>query len=335
MAAFASFVAFKSIGITDNSGIIGANKRFTFSGKKFSSIQIQRSFDYTQCRSSKYLVRSNANFMVVLAGLKAHVVAIQQTCVEEATQTVEPPIVIVTGASRGIGKAVALALGKARCKVLVNYARSSKDADEVCNQIKTMGGEALAFRGDVSKEPDVASMFKTAVDAWGSVDILVNNAGITRDGLLLTMKPSQWQEVIDLNLTGVFLCTQGRIINISSVAGLSGNAGQANYSAAKAGVFGFTKAVAKEYARRGITVNVVAPGLITTDLTNPLGEDSLKEYLKRISLGRFGRPEEVAGLIEFLALNPAASYMTGQVSTQPNSIVICYLVFSCVEHLKE
>ncbi|KAG2409661.1 3-oxoacyl-[acyl-carrier-protein] reductase [Vigna angularis] len=220
----------------------------------------------------------------------------------------EAPVVVVTGASRGIGRAIALSLGKAACKVLVNYTKSSTQAKEVSNLIEAFGGQALTFEGDVSNEADVESMIKTAVDAWGTVDVLVNNAGITRDGLLMRMKKSQWQDVIDLNLTGVFLCIQaaakimtmkkkGRIVNITSVIGQVGNVGQANYSAAKAGV------------------NAVAPGFIASDMTAMLRPDMEKKRLELIPLGRFGQPEEVAGLVEFLALNPSANYITGQVFT--------------------
>ncbi|KAL4192893.1 hypothetical protein AMTRI_Chr06g196570 [Amborella trichopoda] len=254
-----------------------------------------------------------------VSGIRAQVTTAEQAAVE-VPQSVEAPVAVITGASRGIGKAIALALGKAGCKVLVNYARSSKEAEE----IEESGGQALTFGGDVSKEADVEAMIKTAVDAWGTVDILINNAGITRDTLLMRMKKSQWQEVMDLNLTGVFLCTQaaakimmkkrkGRIINISSVVGLTGNIGQANYSAAKAGVIGLTKSVAREYASRNITANAVAPGFIASDMTAKLGDDIEKKILETIPLGRYGQPEEVAGLVEFLALNPAASYITGQV----------------------
>lgn len=230
-------------------------------------------------------------------------------------------VAIVTGASRGIGRAIALALASEGAKVAVNYASSSGAAEEVVSKIAELSGEAIALQADVSQADQVDVLVNGVMEKWGRVDVLVNNAGITRDTLLLRMKPDDWQAVIDLNLTGVFLCTRaiskimlkqksGRIVNITSVVGLMGNAGQANYSAAKAGVIGFTKSIAKELASRAITVNAVAPGFIATDMTHDVKADDI---LKFIPLGRYGQPEEVAGLVQFLAADPAAAYITGQV----------------------
>jgi 3-oxoacyl-[acyl-carrier protein] reductase len=238
---------------------------------------------------------------------------------------------IVTGASRGIGRAVALALASEGAKVVVNYARSGDAAEAVVSEINEGGGSAIAIKADVSKSEDVDQLIAQTKEKFGTIDILVNNAGITRDTLLLRMKPEDWQAVIDLNLTGVFLCTRGvskimlkqkkgRIINIASVAGQMGNPGQANYSAAKAGVIGFTKTVAKELAPRGVTVNAVAPGFIATDMTADL--KNTEEILKFIPLGRYGQPEEIAGMVRFLAADPAASYITGQVFNVDGGMVM-------------
>ena len=239
-------------------------------------------------------------------------------------------VAIVTGASRGIGRATALALAATGVKIVVNYAQSSAAADSVVQEIQQDGGTAIAVKADVSKSEEVENLIQQTQEQWGRVDILVNNAGITRDNLLLRMKLEDWQAVIDLNLTGVFLTTKvvsklmlkqksGRIINITSVAGLMGNPGQANYSAAKAGVIGFTKTVAKEFASRGVTVNAVAPGFIATDMTHDLKAD---EILKFIPLARYGQPEEVAGMIRFLAIDPAAAYITGQVFNVDGGMVM-------------
>lgn len=239
----------------------------------------------------------------------------------ENLQQLKDQVAIVTGASRGIGKATALELARLGAKVVVNYARSSNAADEVVQSIVDAGGDAVALQADVSQSEEVDNLIKETLAKYSRIDILVNNAGITQDTLLMRMKLEQWQAVINLNLTGVFLCTKavtktmlkqrsGRIINLASVAGQMGNPGQANYSAAKAGVIGLTKTVAKELASRGVTVNAVAPGFIATDMTNDLkGED---EILKMIPLGRYGNPEEIAGMIRFLAADPAAAYITGQ-----------------------
>jgi 3-oxoacyl-[acyl-carrier protein] reductase len=246
------------------------------------------------------------------------------------TQGLAGQVAIVTGASRGIGRAIALALAAEGAKVAVNYASSSGAADAVVAEIAGAGGEAIALQADVSKVDQVDALFAAVMEKWGRVDVLVNNAGITRDTLLLRMKPEDWQAVIDLNLTGVFLCTRaaskimlkqksGRIVNISSVVGLMGNPGQSNYSAAKAGVIGFTKSVAKELAPRGITVNAIAPGFIATDMTHGLDSEGI---LKMIPLGRYGQAEEVAGATRFLVADPAAAYITGQVLNVDGGMVM-------------
>ena len=247
------------------------------------------------------------------------------------SKSLQDKVAIVTGASRGIGRAVALALASEGAHVIVNYASSSGAADEVVAAIREMGSEAISLQADVSQAAQVEALIKATMEKWGRIDVLVNNAGITRDTLLLRMKPEDWQAVINLNLTGVFLCTRavskimlkqrsGRIINIASVAGQMGNPGQANYSAAKAGVIGLTKTVAKELGARGVTANAVAPGFIATDMTEKLA--NAEEIIKFIPLGRYGQPEEVAGLVRFLAADPAAAYITGQVMNVDGGMVM-------------
>ncbi len=246
------------------------------------------------------------------------------------TQRLTDKVALVTGASRGIGKAIALSLAAEGAKVVINYARSSEAAEAVVKEIVDGGGEAIALQADVSQEDQVDSLVKETKEKFGRIDVLVNNAGITKDTLLLRMKPADWSAVIDLNLTGVYLCTRavsklmlkqrsGRIVNISSIVGEMGNPGQANYAAAKAGVIGFTKAVAKEVASRGITVNAVAPGFIETDMTHGLDSEDL---LKFIPLSRLGQADEVAGTVRFLAADPAAGYITGQVINVDGGMVM-------------
>ena len=230
-------------------------------------------------------------------------------------------VALVTGASRGIGRSIAIALAADGAEVVVNYANSPDAADAVVAEIKAAGGQAWSHQANVADEEQVETMVKTVLETCGRLDVLVNNAGITRDGLLMRMKTADWQSVIDLNLTGVFLCTRavsrsmlkarsGRIINITSVVGLMGNPGQANYSAAKAGVIGLTRSSAAEFASRGVTVNAVAPGFISTDMTKEL---DVTPILASIPLGRMGQPDEVASAVRFLAADPAGAYLTGQV----------------------
>lgn len=231
-------------------------------------------------------------------------------------------VALVTGASRGIGKAIAIKLAEDGYAVAVNYARSSDKAIAVVADIESAGGRAISVQADVSDEEAVTAMFATITDELGPVSVLVNNAGITDDGLLLRMTPEQWDNVVNTNLRSVFLCTKaalrtmlrakkGRIINISSVSGISGNPGQGNYAAAKAGIIGFTKSIAKEVGSRGITVNVIAPGFIRTDMTEALGESVTDAVSEQIALGRLGLPEEVASAVGYLATE-GASYITGQ-----------------------
>ena len=230
---------------------------------------------------------------------------------------------LVTGASRGIGRAIALALVKEGYAVAVNYAGSREAAEAVRDEITAAGGQAFILQGDVSSAEDVDRIFKTVKEEFGFLDVLVNNAGITRDSLLVRMKENQWDEVIDTDLKSNFLTVKaagammmrrkkGVIINIASVSGIIGNMGQLNYSAAKAGVIGLTKAAARELAPRGIRVNAVAPGFIVTDMTDKIPDDLKDGMLRSIPLGRFGEAEEVAKAVAFLA-SDKASYITGQV----------------------
>jgi 3-oxoacyl-[acyl-carrier protein] reductase len=231
-------------------------------------------------------------------------------------------VALVTGASRGIGRSIALRLSEDGIAVAVNYASSADRANEVVATIKAAGGEAVAVQADVGDEAAVAEMFATITESLGPVVVLVNNAGVTDDGLLLRMGSDQWDNVLNTNLRSVYLCSKaalkgmirakkGRIINVSSVSGVSGNPGQANYAASKAGVIGFTKSIAKEVGSRGITVNAVAPGFIATDMTDALGDETMARAAEQISLGRLGLPEEVASVVGYLA-SDGASYITGQ-----------------------
>lgn len=229
---------------------------------------------------------------------------------------------LVTGASRGIGREIALEFARQGANVAVNFSGSEAKALEVVDEIKALGRDAFAVKCDVSDSDQVADMVKKTIDRFGKLDILVNNAGITKDNLLMRMKESEWDDVLNINLKGVFLCTKaatrqmmkqrnGRIINITSIVGVSGNPGQANYVAAKAGVIGLTKTTAKELASRNITVNAIAPGFISTEMTDKLPEEVKAEMLKQIPLARFGDTKEIAKAAVFLASDDSG-YITGQ-----------------------
>ena len=239
---------------------------------------------------------------------------------------------IVTGGSRGIGRAVSLLLAREGANVAIVYAGNTAAAEETKQQAEALGAAAAVFQCDVADEQAVADMVKAVKNQFGSVDILVNNAGITRDGLLMRMKEADWQAVLDTNLTGVYHCTkavsklmmkqrQGAVINLSSVVGETGNAGQANYAAAKAGIIGFTKAVAKELASRNIRVNAVAPGYVETDMTAGLPDSAKEDMLRSIPLGRPATADDVAQAVLFLA-SDQAKYITGQVLNVDGGMVM-------------
>jgi len=234
----------------------------------------------------------------------------------------ENKIAVVTGGSRGIGKAIALKLAGQGAHVVVNYTSNSEAADAVVKEIQALGSKGIAVKANVSLALDIENLIKETESKLGKIDILVNNAGITRDGLLIRMKEEDFDQVIDVNLKGVFLATKligkkmlkqktGSIVNITSVVGLMGNAGQANYAASKAGVIGFTKSIAREFASRGITVNAVAPGFIESDMTAKLDEKVVENYMTAIPLQRFGQAEDVANTVSFL-VSDQAKYITGQ-----------------------
>ncbi len=236
------------------------------------------------------------------------------------TDLLSGKVALITGASRGIGKEIAFELSRLGAEVFINYSSSDEKAEEVVNSIKNWGGKAHKLKFDVSKEDSVSLAFEEIIKINGTIDILINNAGITRDGLLMRMKSEQWDDVLNTNLKGVFLCTKyaskfmmkkrsGNIVNISSIVGIIGNPGQANYSAAKAGVIGFTKTCAKEFASRGINVNAIAPGFIETEMTEKLNTE---EILKVIPLGKLGSCTQIANLVSFLVSSDAGRYITGQ-----------------------
>jgi 3-oxoacyl-[acyl-carrier protein] reductase len=247
------------------------------------------------------------------------------------TREMEGKVALVTGSSRGLGRAIALKLASLGSKVAINYVSRDEDAQKVVREIQKTGGETLLVKGNVADSPTVKGMIQRIIDKWGKLDILVNNAGITRDNLLLRMTDTAWDDVINTNLRGAFLCTKfalrsmmdqnwGRIINMSSLAGILGNQGQGNYSAAKAGLIAFTKSTAREVGPRNITSNAIAPGFIITEMTDKLSMEMQQSILSRIPLKRFGKPEDIAELAAFLA-SEKASYITAQVIAIDGGII--------------
>jgi 3-oxoacyl-[acyl-carrier protein] reductase len=231
--------------------------------------------------------------------------------------------VLVTGGTRGIGRAVVEAMADSGARVAFTYRSSSDAADEIAASIRDDGGDAIALQGDVADMDTAQEHVQAVVDEWGSIDVLVNNAGITRDGLMIRMKEEDWDDVIDTNLKGVFnYCKaayrpmmgqrSGTVVNLSSVVGVTGNPGQSNYAASKAGVIGFSKSLARELASRGVTVNVVAPGYVDTDMTDELGDEARESMMEAVPLGRTADPDEIAEAVLFLA-SPASDYITGHV----------------------
>ncbi|MDP2718494.1 MAG: 3-oxoacyl-[acyl-carrier-protein] reductase [Dehalococcoidia bacterium] len=244
----------------------------------------------------------------------------------------QSPVALVTGSGRGIGRAIALKLFEKGAAVVINDVGDAGPAEEVAGYIREKGGQSSVLLADVSKENEVTGLFESIISSYGRIDILVNNAGITRDQLLLRLSEEDWDRVLDINLKGAFLCTRaalrymvkqrrGRIVNICSVVGQTGNAGQANYAAAKGGLIALTKTCAKEVATRGITVNAIAPGFIDTEMTRRLNDNIKQEVLKQIPAGQFGTTQDVAGAVAFF-VSDDASYITGQVLRVDGGLVM-------------